>query len=130
MKVVRSVVHGGAPHWVGDAFPVRTYFGPDDAAAWSPFLLLDHAGPAEFGPSTTPRGTGPHPHRGFETVTVLYQGDVEHRDSAGNGGVLGPGDVQWMTAAAGLVHDERHGPRLTRDGGTLELSPRVRAPCA
>jgi redox-sensitive bicupin YhaK (pirin superfamily) len=121
MKVVQKVLRGEDPHWVGDGFPVRTYFHYGEAAAYSPFLLLDYAGPARFEPSDAARGVGPHPHRGFETVTIVYRGEVEHRDSAGNGGRIGPGDVQWMTAASGLVHEELHGERLRRDGGTLEI---------
>ena len=121
MKLVTKTVHGADPHWVGDGFPVRTYFSYTDGPAISPFLLLDYAGPAHFDPSEQPRGVGPHPHRGFETVTIVYQGEVEHRDSAGNGGKIGPGDVQWMTAASGLVHEEMHGREFTRNGGTLEM---------
>ncbi len=121
MKVVQKVLRGEDPHWVGDGFPVRTYFHYGEAAAFSPFLLLDYAGPAAFEPTAVARGVGPHPHRGFETVTIVYQGEVEHRDSAGNGGRIGPGDVQWMTAASGIVHEERHGASLRRDGGTLEM---------
>ena len=89
--------------------------------AISPFLLLDYAGPADFEPTTTPRGVGAHPHRGFETVTIVYQGDVEHRDNAGNTGKIGPGDVQWMTAGKGILHEEMHGRELTEMGGTLEM---------
>jgi redox-sensitive bicupin YhaK (pirin superfamily) len=121
MKAVQKVLRGEDPHWVGDGFPVRTYFHYGEAAAFSPFLLLDYAGPARFEPTEDARGVGPHPHRGFETVTIVYQGEVEHRDSAGNGGRIGPGDVQWMTAASGLVHEEKHGAGLRRDGGTLEM---------
>ena len=90
-------------HWVGDGFPVRSIFSYNDAAQeLSPFLLLDHAGPkTSFSPTTQRRGVGDHPHRGFETVTMVYAGKVEHRDSAGGGGLIGPGDVQWMTAGAG-----------------------------
>ena len=108
---------------MGDGFPVRGAFG--DRAFTpeiSPFLLLDFAGPAEFPPSEEPRGVGQHPHRGFETVTIVYQGEVEHRDSAGNAGAIGPGDVQWMTAASGVLHEERHGREFTRRGGVLEMA--------
>ena len=113
-----------AGHWVGDGFPVRSLFShgnPADAAALSPFLMLDYAGPAEFGPTDRPRGVDSHPHKGFETVTIAYQGDVEHRDSAGGGGRIGPGDVQWMTAGSGLLHEEKHGAELTRNGGAFEM---------
>lgn len=109
-------------HWVGDGFPVRSIFTYQDLAQKiSPFLLMDYAGPAEFKPSKHRRGVGEHPHRGFETVTIVYDGQVEHRDSAGGGGVIGPGDVQWMTAASGLVHEEKHGKDFTRDGGHFEM---------
>lgn len=121
MKKLHRIAHTTQTHWVGDGFPVRTLFSyatPD--AEISPFLLLDYAGPAEFAPSPKPRGVGFHPHRGFETVTILYQGEVEHRDTAGNGGLIGPGDVQWMTAAKGLMHEEMHSSAFTRQGGTFE----------
>ena len=88
-------------------------------AQLSPFLMLDYAGPAQFEPADTPRGVGEHPHRGFETVTIVYQGEVEHRDSPARGGEIGPGDVQWMTAAAGIVHEEFHSREFTRSGGTM-----------
>jgi len=122
MKRILGVYSAPRPHWVGDGFPVRSLFGYDGLGAQlSPFLLLDYAGPARFEPAAKPRGVGEHPHRGFETVTIVYQGEVEHRDSTGAGGVIGPGDVQWMTAAAGIVHDEFHSPAFTRQGGTLEM---------
>jgi quercetin 2,3-dioxygenase len=110
-------------HWVGDGFPVRTLFSYDNLASHlSPFLMLDYAGPAHFPAAQHPRGVGEHPHRGFETVTIVYQGEVAHRDSAGNSGVIGPGDVQWMTAAAGVLHDEFHSPAFTERGGALEMA--------
>ena len=121
MKKVSGIFHSPQGHWVGDGFPVRTMFSYDRLNRWlSPFLLLDYAGPAEFAPATRPRGVGAHPHRGFETVTLVYHGSVAHRDSAGNGGVIGPGDVQWMTAGAGLLHEEMHSEEFTRSGGLLE----------
>ncbi|HEX6795044.1 MAG TPA: pirin family protein [Casimicrobiaceae bacterium] len=123
MKRVVAVHASPAGHWVGDGFPVRSLFSYDGLGPQlSPFLLLDYAGPAEFTPAEKPRGVGEHPHRGFETVTIVYQGEVEHRDSAGNGGRIGPGDVQWMTAAAGLMHEEFHSQRFTREGGTMEMA--------
>jgi redox-sensitive bicupin YhaK (pirin superfamily) len=82
---------------------------------------LDYAGPALFEPSAEPRGVDEHPHRGFETVTIVYQGELEHRDSAGHHGGISQGDVQWMTAAAGVVHEEKHSQEFTRRGGTLEM---------
>ncbi|MDO8349193.1 MAG: pirin family protein [Planctomycetota bacterium] len=121
MTHVTRIERGAPPHWVGDGFPVRTFFSYGDGPSVSPFLLLDYASPARFEPSEKPRGVGPHPHRGFETVTIVYQGEVEHRDSAGHAGRIGPGDVQWMTAASGLVHEEMHGREFTRRGGTLEM---------
>ena len=122
MKKVINIQRGGPAHWVGDGFPVRTIFSHQShGAAISPFLLLDYAGPAEFPPSDAPRGVEQHPHKGFETVTIVYSGEVEHRDSAGGGGLIGPGDVQWMTAASGLVHEEMHGRDFTKRGGTLEM---------
>ncbi|HEX5033820.1 MAG TPA: pirin family protein [bacterium] len=111
-----------AGHWVGDGFPVRSMFSYNDGdPAISPFLLLDYAGPAEFPPTEERRGVGEHPHRGFETVTVVYQGEVEHRDSTGTSGKIVPGDVQWMTAASGIVHEEMHGRDFARNGGVLEM---------
>jgi len=123
MKKVLNVFRHVEPHWVGDGFPVRTLFSYHSlGAAISPFLLLDYAGPHTFAPSSGPtRGVGEHPHRGFETVTVVYQGELEHRDSGGNHGTIGVGDVQWMTAASGVVHEEFHSTAFTRNGGTLEM---------
>jgi len=107
-------------HWVGDGFPVRTIFGYDNAAATTPFLLMDYAGPYPFPAASKRRGVGEHPHRGFETVTILYSGEVEHRDSGGGGGKIGPGDVQWMTAGSGVVHEEMHSWDYTKSGGSFE----------
>jgi hypothetical protein len=107
---------------VGNGFPVRSLFSYQSHGRHvSPFLLLDHAGPEHFEPAEKPRGVGEHPHRGFETVTIVYSGEVEHRDSTGAGGKIGPGDVQWMTAGAGILHDEFHSEAFTRAGGTLEM---------
>lgn len=109
-------------HWVGDGFPVRTVFSYSrDAAVHSPFLMMDYAGPIQFPPSEHVRGVGEHPHRGFETVTIVYDGAVDHRDSYGGGGSIGPGDVQWMTAGSGLVHEEMHGKDFTKNGGNFEM---------
>jgi redox-sensitive bicupin YhaK (pirin superfamily) len=122
MKKISGVHSAPRSHWVGDGFPVRSMFSYDGKIqALSPFLMLDYAGPTYFQPATRPRGVGEHPHRGFETVTIVYQGEVEHRDSSGGGGKIGPGDVQWMTAAAGILHDEFHSREFTRAGGTLEM---------
>lgn len=121
-KKLSAVRRNADGHWVGDGFPVRTLFSyPDLGAALSPFLLLDYAGPMDFPPTNERRGVGEHPHRGFETVTIVYQGEVEHQDSSGGGGSIGPGDVQWMTAASGVVHEEFHGRNFARQGGIFEL---------
>ncbi len=121
-KAVLGVHSSPQGHWVGDGFPVRSLFSYDQLGRHtSPFLLLDYAGPMQFVPAAQPRGVGEHPHRGFETVTIVYQGEVAHRDSAGNSGVIRPGDVQWMTAASGVLHDEFHSPEFTRRGGALEM---------
>ena len=120
-KIISKVIRHGDRHWVGDGFPVQTMFHYDTPGIDAdPFLLLDYAGPMKFEPASQPRGVGKHPHRGFETVTIVYQGDVKHRDTAGNAGVIGPGDVQWMTAGRGLLHEEMHGDELTRHGGMFE----------
>jgi len=122
MKKILGVYSAPRPHWVGDGFPVRSLFGYDGLGRHlSPFLLLDHAAPTPFPPATRPRGVGRHPHRGFETVTVVYQGEVEHRDSTGAGGLIGPGDVQWMTAAGGILHEEFHSRAFTERGGTIDM---------
>jgi len=123
MKKILGVHDSPPMHWVGDGFPVRSMFSYDGLGQrLSPFLLLDHAAPMDFPPSPRPRGVGWHPHRGFETVTIVYQGEVAHRDSTGAGGVIGPGDVQWMTAAGGILHEEFHSPALSRSGGTVEMA--------
>ena len=110
------------PHWVGDGFPVRSLFSHQTHGQQiSPFLLLDYAGPARFEPTPQRRGVGEHPHRGFETVTIVYEGEVEHRDSTGAGGTIGPGDVQWMTAASGILHEEYHSPTFAAKGGYFEM---------
>ncbi len=122
MKNILFKQRSDKPHWVGDGFPVRTMFSYQQMGeAFSPFLMMDYAGPAEFTPTKKPRGVGEHPHRGFETVTIVYSGGVVHRDSAGGGGKIGPGDVQWMTAASGLVHDEMHSEEFSKSGGVFEM---------
>ena len=121
-KKLRCVQRSADRHWVGNGFPVRTLFAYSNLGpVIDPFLLLDYAGPAEFSPTSERRGVGEHPHRGFETVTIVYEGEVEHRDSSGGGGRIGPGDVQWMTAASGLVHEEFHGREFARRGGPFEM---------
>ncbi|HZX76838.1 pirin family protein [Lysobacter sp.] len=122
MKRILGVYSAPRPHWVGDGFPARSLFSyGSHGRDLSPFLLLDYAGPYTFDPAAQPRGVGPHPHRGFETVTIVYEGEVEHRDSTGAGGLIGPGDVQWMTAASGILHEEFHSHEFTRTGGTLDM---------
>ena len=115
------VFEAGSTHVVGDGFHVRNLFPSNDLDhELSPFLMLDYAGPTLYPATDHPRGVGEHPHRGFETVTIVYQGLVAHRDSAGNAGVIGPGDVQWMTAASGIVHEELHEKEWAKRGGTLQ----------
>ena len=122
MKKVLGTFSAPRAHWVGDGFPVRSLFSYQTLGRQlSPFLLLDYAGPARFDPADQPRGVGVHPHRGFETVTIVYDGEVSHRDSTGEGGTIGPGDVQWMTAASGILHEEFHSPAFTERGGPLEM---------
>jgi quercetin 2,3-dioxygenase len=117
MKNVLRIHKQPEGHWVGDGFPVHTVLDYQRHPELSPFLLLDHAGPADFAPAQKPRGVGWHPHRGFETVTVVLDGEVDHEDTAGNGGRIGAGDVQWMTAGSGLLHKEMHSDAFTRRGG-------------
>ncbi len=123
MKKLLAIHSSPPPHWVGDGFPVRSLFSYQNerAADFSPFLLFDYAGPATFEPAARPRGVGTHPHRGFETVTLVYQGEVSHRDSTGKGGTIGPGDVQWMTAGGGILHEEFHSEAFTASGGTFQV---------
>ena len=120
MKNILSI-HSTKQAQVGDGFPIRRAFPGQGVPAFDPFLVLDHAGPVEVPPSDTPKGVDEHPHRGFETVSIVYSGALEHRDSAGNAGQLFTGDVQWMTAASGLVHEEKHERAFTRQGGILEM---------
>lgn len=122
MKQLATIRRSQGSHWVGDGFPVRNLFSYRDIAQeLSPFLLMDYAGPVNFDPTLEKRGVGEHPHRGFETVTIVYAGEVEHRDSSGGGGKIGPGEVQWMTAASGVVHEEFHGTDYARKGGPFEM---------
>ncbi len=122
MKKVLGRYGNDRGHWVGDGFPVRSLFSYNAVGKQvSPFLLLDYAGPYNFEPTTERRGVGQHPHRGFETVTIVYDGEVEHRDSTGQGGVIGPGDVQWMTAGGGILHEEFHSPGFSRSGGPFRM---------
>ncbi|MFW5402085.1 pirin family protein [Yersinia sp. 1252 StPb PI] len=122
MKKVQGIYRAPRQHWVGDGFPVRSLFSyQSHGKQLSPFLLLDYAGPMDFTPTKHRRGVGQHPHRGFETVTIVYHGEVEHRDSTGKGGVIGPGDVQWMTAGGGILHEEFHSDMFAQRGGAFEM---------
>jgi len=122
VKKLLQVHRSSETHWVGNGFPVRSVFEYNGLGReLSPFLLLDYAAPHVFPPGAEKRGVGGHPHKGFETVTVAYQGELEHRDSSGGGGKIGAGDVQWMTAGSGIVHEEFHSREFTREGGTLQM---------
>src|SRR2546430_6499226 len=122
MKKLLRIHQSSRTHWVGNGFPVRSVFDYNGLGReLSPFLMLDYAAPTEFPPGNGRRGVGAHPHKGFETVTVAYQGEVEHRDSSGGGGKIGAGDVQWMTAGNGIVHEEFHSQDFTRKGGTFQM---------
>ncbi len=122
MKKLAFIQKNNQKHWVGDGFPVQSIFSYHrHAEALSPFLLLDYAAPTHFDPTKYRRGVGAHPHRGFETVTIVYEGEVAHRDSTGAGGTIGRGDVQWMTAGSGIVHEEFHGENYRKTGGPFEM---------
>lgn len=113
-----------APHFVGDGFRVHTFIPSSyriDMHRMNPFIMLDYNSKHYFEPSDTPRGVGVHPHRGFETVTIAYSGKVAHHDSAGGGGIIGEGDVQWMTAASGVLHKEYHEAEFARSGGWFQM---------
>jgi redox-sensitive bicupin YhaK (pirin superfamily) len=123
MKSVIAIHSNSPAHWVGDGFPVRTLFSYQAMGEeLSPFLMLDYASSTAFPPSLEAKGVGPHPHRGFETVTIVYKGELAHKDSAGNSGTIGPGDVQWMTAGAGILHEEMHSAQFTQQGGMLSMA--------
>ncbi len=122
MKRLLGIQGNDQGHWVGNGFPVRTlFFYQQLGKEMSPFLMLDLAGPAEFPPTAERKGVGTHPHRGFETVTIVYEGEVSHKDSTGQGGTIGPGDVQWMTAGAGILHQEFHSDAFAKQGGDLQM---------
>lgn len=122
-RSIDRVFRGAPEHWVGNGFRVSNYFpsARELAKRMSPFFLLDYHRPAVYAPTREKRGVGTHPHRGFETVTVAYQGSVAHRDSAGNGGVIRPGEVQWMTAGAGVLHNEYHEENFAKTGGVMHM---------
>lgn len=124
MRAVRQIYRANSRHWVGDGFwvqPLFSHMGEDRGT--DPFLMLDYAAPYQFAPNEarSPRGVGQHPHKGFETVTIAYQGEVAHRDSSGGGGVICEGDVQWMTAGSGVIHEEFHSEDFSRRGGMFEM---------
>ena len=122
MKRLIGIQGNDQGHWVGNGFPVHTlFFYQQLGKEMSPFLMLDLAGPAEFPPTAERKGVGTHPHRGFETVTIVYDGEVSHKDSTGQGGTIGPGDVQWMTAGAGILHQEFHSDDFAKQGGVLQM---------
>jgi len=123
IKSVERIVAPPPIHWVGDGFKVHGFFphGPLTGERMSPFFLLDYNELTNFPPREEPFGVGPHPHRGFETVTIAYKGKVAHHDSRGGGGVIGEGDVQWMTAGSGLLHKEYHEQEYNRTGGPFQM---------
>jgi redox-sensitive bicupin YhaK (pirin superfamily) len=124
VRTVEAIHTSTTFHWVGNGFRVSTYFPSEelDPARVSPFVLMDYGPPKEFAPQAHgKRGVGWHPHRGFETVTLAWEGTVAHRDNSGSSGLIGPGDVQWMTAGAGIFHEEYHGAEFTRTGGRMHM---------
>jgi redox-sensitive bicupin YhaK (pirin superfamily) len=124
-KHVSQIVIAAAPHMVGDGFRVQSTLPGGTRSennVISPFIMMDYAAPNYIPPSPRPRGVGEHPHKGFETVTIVYQGELEHRDSTGSHGLLFPGDVQWMTAAGGILHEEKYSEAFTKTGGKVEFA--------
>jgi len=119
-KQIAAIVQPPAPHMVGDGFRVHNFF-PGTGINMDPFFLLDYNAKIEFSARQEPRGVGVHPHRGFETITIAYHGAVAHHDSAGNSGVIYPGDVQWMTAARGILHKEYHEENFSKQGGLFQM---------
>ena len=123
LKKIKYTYTSDQKHWVGDGFHVYGLLRPSEELNKfiSPFIMLDYASPKEFSITDRRRGVGEHPHRGIETVTLAYQGEVEHRDSSGGGGIIRPGDVQWMTAGKGIIHDEFHSEEFSKKGGVFEM---------
>lgn len=124
MRNVKQIYRANSQHWVGDGFLVQPLFSHmGDDRGTNPFLMLDYAAPYEFSPNEarSPRGVGQHPHKGFETVTIAYHGEVAHRDSSGGGGIIYEGDVQWMTAGSGIIHEEFHSENFSKKGGLFEM---------
>ncbi|NLO70862.1 MAG: pirin family protein [Porphyromonadaceae bacterium] len=123
-KKVELVAAPREPHWVGDGFRVHNFIPSGyhlEMQRMNPFILLDYNSKYTFPPSEKPKGVGTHPHRGFETVTIAYKGKVEHHDSSGGGGIIGEGDVQWMTAASGILHKEFHESEWSKKGGEFQM---------
>jgi redox-sensitive bicupin YhaK (pirin superfamily) len=123
-KKIELVAEPRAPHFVGDGFRVHNFIPSGfrlDMERMSPFIMLDYNSKYKFPPSEIPKGVGVHPHRGFETVTIAYKGKVAHHDSAGGGGIIGEGDVQWMTAASGVLHKEYHEEEFSKTGGEFQM---------
>ena len=123
LKKIKYTYTSDQKHWVGDGFHVYGLLRPSEELNKyiNPFIMLDYASPKKFSITNQRRGVGEHPHRGIETVTFAYQGEVEHRDSSGGGGVIKPGDIQWMTAGKGVVHDEFHSQEFSKKGGVFEM---------
>ena len=124
MRNVKQIYRANSQHWVGDGFLVQPLFSHmGDDRGTNPFLMLDYAAPYEFSPNEarSPRGVGQHPHKGFETVTIAYHGEVAHRDSSGGGGIIYEGDVQWMTAGSGTIHEEFHSESFSKKGGLFDM---------
>lgn len=124
MRNVKQIYRAISQHWVGNGFLVQPLFSHmGDDRGTNPFLMLDYAAPYEFSPNEarSPRGVGQHPHKGFETVTIAYHGEVAHRDSSGGGGIIYEGDVQWMTAGSGIIHEEFHSENFSKKGGLFEM---------
>ena len=123
LKKIKYTYSSNKKHWVGNGFHVYGLLRPSEELNKfiSPFIMLDYASPKEFSITNQRRGVGEHPHRGIETVTLAYQGEVEHRDSSGGGGVIKPGDIQWMTAGKGIVHDEYHSVEFSKKGGVKDF---------
>ena len=121
IKSVSAVLAAPTPHMVGDGFKVSNFFPGGYKIKMSPFYMLDFNDKMELPPTNQLRGVGVHPHRGFETVTIAYHGAIAHHDSAGNSGVIYPGDVQWMTAASGILHKEYHEKEFSKKGGPFQM---------
>lgn len=123
-KQIELIAKPTEAHFVGDGFRVHNFIPSMyrlDMQRMDPFIVLDYNSKYHFGPTNKPRGVDEHPHRGFETVTIAYKGSVEHKDSSGGGGVINPGDVQWMTAASGILHKEFHETNWSKQGGDFQM---------